>query len=160
MASPWLMGERCPIMDEKAKGVFIGITNRSDRKELVNAMMECICYSLRMQVDYYTHDTGKVPAKVGAIGGGALSDHWMQMMADVLNLPVYRPRNCRHSGAIGTAAIVCVGMGLFKPDEIDRFVQIEDTFEPNPETAAIYGRLYETWKKIYPALKDIFTELN
>ena len=160
LASPWLMGERCPIMDEKTKGVFIGATNLNDRRDFVNAMMECICYSLRMQVEYYTQDTGKTPAKIGAIGGGALSNHWMQMMADVLKVPVYRPENCRHSGAIGSAAIVCVGMGIYKPDEIDKFVQIAETFIPNEENMVLYDKYYKIWKEIYPSLKGIFEKLS
>ena len=160
LASPWLMGERCPIMDEKAKGVFIGISNLTKRSDLVNAMMESICYSLLMQMEYYQHDVGKWPEKLGAIGGGALSDHWLQMMADIADLPIYRPKNCRHAGAIGAAATAAVGMGLYKVDEIDQFVQIEKRFEPIPENVEKYKPLYQTWKKVYPALKEIFSEIN
>lgn len=160
VASPWLMGERCPIMDEKAKGVFIGVSNLTKRADLVNAMQESICFSLRLQMEYYQHDTGKWPEKLGAIGGGALSDHWMQMLADVTNLPIYRPKNCRHAGAIGAAATATVGMGINKVDEIDKFVQIETTFEPNPENVEKYKKVYATWKKVYPALKDIFAEIS
>ncbi len=159
LSSPWLMGERCPIMDEKTKGVFIGVSNLTTRKDLVNAMMESICYSLRMQMDYYKQDIGKWPNKVASIGGGSQSDHWMQMMADVLNTPVVRPSNCRHSGAIGSAAIVAVGMGICKADEIDSFVQFERTFEPIPENVAVYERYYKLWKELYPALKDTFAKL-
>ncbi len=159
IASPWLMGERCPIMDEKTKGVFIGVSNLTDRADLVNAMQESIGYSLRMQMDYYKNDTGKWPEKIGSIGGGSLSDHWMQMMADIMGTPVYRPANCRHSGAIGAAAIVAVGMGRVGVNEVDQFVQVERTFEPDPERVAIYNEKYETWKKLYPALKDLFAEM-
>lgn len=160
LASPWLMGERCPIMDEKARGVFLGVSNLTDRRDLVNAMMESICFSLRMQMDYYRRDTGKWPERVGAIGGGAQSEHWMQMMADVLHTPVYLPRSCRHSGAIGAAAIVAVGEGVYKPDEIGDFVQIERTFYPVEENVRAYDRYYALWKEVYPALKDIFEKLS
>lgn len=161
LASPWLMGERCPIMDEKARGVYIGVSNLTQRRDMVNAMMESIAFSLRMQMDYYYRDTGgKWPEKIGAIGGGAQSDHWMQMMADIMNTTFYRPKNCRHSGAIGAAAIVAVGSGMYKVDEVDKFIQTERTFEPIPENVERYNRYYGLWKEIYPALKDLFAKLN
>lgn len=130
------------------------------QSEEQNAMMESICFSLRMQMDYYRRDTGKWPERVGAIGGGAQSEHWMQMMADVLHTPVYLPRSCRHSGAIGAAAIVAVGEGVYKPDEIGDFVQIERTFYPVEENVRAYDRYYALWKEVYPALKDIFEKLS
>ncbi len=159
-ASPWLMGERCPIMDEKARGVFIGLSNLTSRGDMVNAMMESIAFSLRMQMDYYQHDTGMWPEKIGAIGGGALRDHWMQMMADIMNTPIYRPKNCRHAGALGAAAIVAVGSGMYKVDEVDQFIQQDCTFEPIPENAKRYAQIYEQWKEIYPSLKELFAKMN
>ncbi len=83
----------------------------------------------------------------------------MQMMADIMGTPVYRPANCIHSGATGAAAIVAVGMGRVGVNEVDQFVQVERTFEPDPERVAIYNEKYETWKKLYPALKDLFAEM-
>lgn len=158
LATTWLMGEGCPIQDEKAKLSFVGASTIHDRRHFVRAVMEAVCYSLRMEVEYYTQDTGKVLQKVGAIGGGAQSDPWLQMMADILQLPVYRPCHCRHSGAIGSAAIVCVGKGIYKMDEIDRFVQVEKTFYPRKEAANLYDRMYEIWNKLYPGLRDIFAD--
>ena len=81
------------------------------------------------------------------------------MMADVLGVPVTRTKNCRHSGAIGSAAIVCIGMGVYKMEEIDRFVQLERTFEPRKEQVDVYNKQYKIWKKLHPALKEIFAEL-
>lgn len=159
LATPWLMGEGCPIIDEKAKATFIGASTEHDRRHFLRAMMESICYSVRMEIDYYRRDTGKDLKKLGIIGGGALSDPWVQMMADVTGLPVYRPRNCQHSGAIGSAAIVCVGMGAYKIDEIDKFVQVEKTFQPCKEHTEIYNRQFGIWKKVYPALKEIYSDL-
>lgn len=159
LATPWLMGEGCPITDEKAKATFIGASTEHDRRHFLRAIMESLCYSVRMEVEYYRHDTGKELARLGIIGGGALSDQWVQMMADVIGLPVYRPKNCQHSGAIGSAAIVCVGMGAYKIDEIDKFVQVEKTFYPCKERVEIYDRLFHVWQKIYPALKEIYADL-
>ncbi|RGX55184.1 MULTISPECIES: xylulokinase [Anaerotruncus] len=159
LATPWLMGEGCPISDEKAKATFIGASTVHTRRHFLRAVMESICYSLRMEMDDYKQDVGRSLTKVNAIGGGAQSDPWLQMMADVLGVPVTRTKNCRHSGAIGSAAIVCIGMGVYKMEEIDRFVQLERTFEPRKEQVAVYNKQYKIWKKLHPALKEIFAEL-
>ena len=159
LATSWLLGEGCPITDEKARAVFVGASNVHDRRYFVNAVMESVCYSLRMEAEYYKKDRQKAIEKLNAIGGGALSDHWMQMMADVMGVPVSVPENCRHAGAIGSAAIVSVGKGVYKIDEIDQFVRIEKTFYPREKERKIYDRQYEIWKKLYPALKDVFADL-
>lgn len=159
LATPWVIGERCPIMDEKTKTVFIGASTLTTRRDMVNAVMESISYSLRMILDYYHTDTGLWPEKIGVVGGGAQSNHWMQMMADIFATPVYRPENCRHTGAIGAAAIVAVGMGRVPVDELEKFVRIEKTFYPDPANATVYKERFLTWKKIYPALAGIFAEM-
>ena len=145
---------------DPASAVYVGAGKTHTREYFVNAMMEAVCYSLRMELDDYTKDSGGLKVeKMGAIGGGAQSDHWMQMMANATGIPVSVPENCRHSGAIGSAVIVCVGKGLYKMEEIGRFVRVEKTFYPDPEKKAVYDRQYAVWQKLYPALKDIFADL-
>lgn len=160
IATPWIFGERCPVLDEKARAVFFNITNLHDRRHFIRAIMEGICYSLRGQMEYYTRDTGKAPASIGAVGGGALSDPWMQMTADIMKLPVYRPKNVRHAGAIGAAIAAGIGLGLYPADRIKELVSVEKTFYPHKEYAVTYDKLYGAFNRIYPAFKDLFAELN
>lgn len=160
IATPWLHGEHCPVLDEKARVVFLNATNLHDRRHFINAILEGICYSLRGQAEYYTHDTGLTLSGVRAVGGGALSDHWMQMMSDIINLPVYRTENAMHAGAIGAAIAAGVGLGLYKFSQINDYIKIEKTFYPRKEYVKTYDRMYGIFKKVYPSLKDIFTELN
>jgi len=160
LATPWVMGERSPILDENARALFLGISNRNTRADMVNAVMEGICFSIRMQVRDYKKDTGYELDSVSAIGGGCMSDHWMQMMADVLKMPVHRTENCRHSGAIGAAAIVAVGLGECELTGVDRFVNIERTFYPDAEAGKIYDKYYDLWCDIYPSLKDLFVKMK
>lgn len=160
IATPWLYGEHCPVLDENAKAVFFNITNLHDRRHIINAIMEGVCYSLRGQMEYYNKDTGDTIKRVGAVGGGALSNHWMQMMADVLNVPVYVTQNVLHAGAMGVAAVAGVGLGLYDFNEVEKFITIEKTFYPREEYIVTYDKLYNVFKRIYPTLKDLYTELN
>jgi xylulokinase len=160
IATPWIHGERCPVLDEKARAVFFNVSNLHDRRHLIRAIMEGICYSLRGQLEFFSQDTGDSVADMGAMGGGAQSDPWMQMMADVMGLPVYRPENVRYAGAIGAAFIAGIGLGVLQTDDIRDFVRIERQFFPRPEYVTAYDKLYDVFKRIYPALKDLFAALN
>ncbi len=160
IATPWLHGEHFPVLDEKARAVFFNITNLHDRRYFINAVMEGIAYSLRGQMELYTQDTGNTLTKIGVVGGGALSDHWMQILADIIKVPVYRPENVRHAGAIGAAFVAGVGLGLYKMDDLKDFIRLEKSFYPREENAAIYDKLYGVFKRIYPSMKEMFAEIN
>jgi xylulokinase len=124
IATPWLYGERCPVMDEKARAIFFNVSNLHDRRYFIHAIMEGVCYSLRAQAEFFSQDTGDAVSGIGAVGGGALSDPWMQMMADIMGIPVYRPANARYAGAIGAAFVAGIGLGIFRFDRIRESVCI------------------------------------
>jgi xylulokinase len=160
IATPWLHGERCPVLDEKARAVFFNVSNLHDRRCLIHAIMESVCYSLRGQAEFFSLDTGDAVSELRAVGGGAQSDPWMQMMADIMGTPVYRPANVRYAGAIGAAFIAGVGLGVMRIDDIKDSVRVEKEFRPRPGYVELYDKLYNVFKKIYPALKDLFAEMN
>jgi xylulokinase len=160
IATPWLYGEACPVKDENARAVLFNLTHLHDRRHIINAVLEGICYSLRGQIEYYTRDTGRTLERLGACGGGALNDHWMQMLADITKLPVYRPANVQHAGAMGTALVAGVGLGLYGVEEMGQFIRIETTFTPRAEHADCYDKLYGVFKRLYPSLRELYAELN
>jgi len=160
MVGPWLNGEQCPINDPRARGVFFNVKEEHKRGHFINAIYESICYSMKWQLEYYENDAGGKISRIGANGGGSLSDHWMQILADVLQMPVYVPSHARHSGAIGAALAASIGLGLTKEDEISSFVSVEKEFFPRREYADLYEDKYGKFKKLYLASKELFTELN
>ena len=160
LAVPWLFGEQFPISDPFVRASFFNINQDHTRAHFIRAVMESVCFSMRGQIDLYYKDTGQTISRIGANGGGANSDVWMQIMADVLQIPVAVPRDARHSGAIGAAFATAVGLGWCKPDEIDRFVTTEKEFLPDPEKKEIYDRQYALFMKYYQTIKDLSREIN
>ena len=160
IVTPWLHGEHCPVLDEHARGTCINITNQHDRRHILNAVLEGVAYSLRGQVEYYRKDCGKDIASVTAVGGGALRDHWLQIIADVIQIPVHRTTNVRHAGAMGAAVVAAVGLGLYALEDAGKFINIEKSFYPRQENAVVYDKMYRIFMELYPALKDIYTDLN
>ncbi|MCL2080796.1 MAG: FGGY family carbohydrate kinase [Oscillospiraceae bacterium] len=160
IATSWLCGENFPICDENAKAVFFNMTNLHDRRHILNAVMEGVCYSLRGQLDCFREDTGKDIQTLVAVGGGAGDPFWMQMAADILQVPVRVTQSPRYAGAIGSALTAGIGMGLYGYRGAAAFVRIKDTFYPRERYAAVYDRMYGMFKKLYPALKPLYDEYN
>ncbi|MFD2131755.1 FGGY-family carbohydrate kinase [Pseudogracilibacillus auburnensis] len=160
IATPWIHGELSPL-SKNAKAVFLNITNQHDRRHFMAAIMEGICYMLRWKIEHYINETGHTIDSIRVVGGGASSDIWMQMMANILKIPVHVPENPRHAGSIGTAYCALIGLGVCQNfDESTERIQIEKVFHFNAAYENRYDKLFHVFKKIYPSLEDIYDTLN
>lgn len=159
-ATPWLFGEQFPISNPFIRANFFNISDEHTRAHFIGAVMESICFSMKGQIELYTKDTGYAIEKVAANGGGSLSDVWMQMMADVLQMEVTIPSETRHSGAIGAAVAAAIGLGWCDADTIYQFVKTEKVFKPNKDLKELYDKKYENYQKLYQSIKDLSREIN
>ncbi|MBW2635203.1 MAG: xylulose kinase, partial [Deltaproteobacteria bacterium] len=94
------------------------------------------------------------------VGGGAASDIWCQIHADVLDRTVKQVKDPIQTNARGAAFIASVGLGYMTFEEIPQHIKIQHTFEPNPDNRQIYDDLFDVYLKIYKKNKDIFKQLN
>lgn len=160
LATHWLSGE-LPPLGKNAKGLFLNLTGRHDRRHMVRAVMESICYTHRMNYEQYRAAGGKQLSSIRVVGGGATSDVWMQMLADVLQVTVEVPEGPTHTGAMGAYYCGMVGLGrLPNYAAVADAVRIERRFEPDPAAGVVYDRLFSVYTKLYPALREVFTDLN
>ena len=156
---PYLMGERSPINDTDATGTFIGLRMDTTRADMIQAVLEGVCFAIR--------DSFEVAKKIGVnvprsniCGGGSKSPMWRQMMANVLGIPLDIPQTEQGPG-YGAAILAMVGAGLY-PDvktACDALVHVAMTVEPDPELTKRYQERYEKFSRIYPACKQLFKEL-
>lgn len=161
IATHWLNGELPPLAAKNAKAVFFNITSNHDRRHIIRAIMEGICYTHRRYKEKYESFTGKKLDSIRVVGGGATSDVWMQILADVLQIPVNVPENPRHTGAMGAYYCAMIGLGhLENYNAIYDSVKISKVFNPNKENADIYNKLYNIYLKLYPSLSDLYDEIN
>lgn len=160
IATPWIHGELSPL-SKNAKAVFLNITNQHDRRYFMTAIMESICYMLRWKIEKYKNDTGQSIDSIRVVGGGANSDIWMQMMANILKIPVQVPKNPQHSGSIGSAYCALIGLEVCQNfNEAAERIKVEKEFHFNKVYEKRYDKLYEIFKNIYPTLENIFITLN
>lgn len=157
---PYLMGERSPLLDEKARGAFIGLSAIHKRGDLIRAVMEGVSYSQRQCVDVL-REMGVTTDDMMACGGGARSPLWRQMLADLFGCTVKTSKASNEGPALGVAILAGVGAGIYASvqEACDRIISADSKTEADPVSAKEYGRIYPLYTSLYPALKSTFAQL-
>ncbi len=156
---PYMYGERSPIWDSAARGVFFGLSLASQKRDLVRAIMEGAAYGLRHNLEVAAA-AGFTATTLACVGGGARSALWNQIKADVLQRPIRLPRAA--TGApFGDAVVAAAGVGLYPSIEaaVATMVQQGATYQPQRALAPRYDALYRIYLDLYPALKASFQAL-
>ncbi len=153
---PYLMGERTPHLNPKAKGVFFGLSAAHTKNEMLRAVIEGVSYSL-LDCMEIIKDTGMNPTNVMVSGGGGKSELWRQILADMFNCKVSTNKSSE-GPALGVALLAGVGTGVYKDiDEACNIAISENSVQfPKEENSLVYKRYYEIYKKIYDDLKGTF----
>ena len=157
---PYLMGERSPINDTNARGTFIGMTMDTTRADLVQAVLEGVAFAIRDSVEV-ARSLGITISTSKLCGGGARSELWKRILANVLNIRLESPASEQGPGMGGAmlAMVACGAYGSVR-EVCDRFVKVASTVEPEPRLVAKYEKRYQQFKKIYPACRDLFGALK
>jgi xylulokinase len=157
---PYLSGERTPHLDASARGAFFGLTARHGLNHLTRAVMEGVAYSLADCLQVMI-DLGVDVSQVRALGGGARSQLWRQIQADVYGLPVHRT-TVDEGPAYGAALLAGVTAGHFKNvSDACSVVRLRpEVAEPNPESAQIYSRYLKIYRDLYPATAEAMAQLS
>jgi xylulokinase len=147
-ALPYFLGEKTPVHDPRARGVFDGITLSHGIGAFWRALLEGYAYAIAHHVEVL-RELGHTTDRYLVSDGGAQSDVWMQIVADVLQAPLERLEG--HPGScLGAAFTAAVGVGLTEDwSDVARFVRPAGQVEPRPEHAALYRAGYERFRALY-----------
>jgi len=156
---PHLSGERAPHWDERARGVFFGLSLDHDRRHMLRAGIEGILFGLR-SVMLALAETAGAPREIRVSGGFSRSAPLRQLMADVLGLPIVM-MDSEDSSAVGAALLALRALGLADSltGESSRS-SVTDRCEPDPARAALYARLHESFRSLYERSAPTFAELD
>jgi xylulokinase len=152
---PDLAGSGTPAFDTGSKGAILGLTFATDKTELAKAVLEGLTFELRLNMDLLK-DGGVRVDEMRAIGGGARSELWLQLKADITGISVVAPRITEAAGW-GAALLAGVGAGQFASaaEAAEEMLHLERRFDPDPARAARYDERYQLYREVYPALKGI-----
>jgi xylulokinase len=158
--APYLMGERTPHLDPYARGALVGITAQHHRGHVVRAILEGVAFSLRDSFEIFREL--KIPARsVRLGGGGARSELWRQIQADIYGMSV-EVVEAEEGPAFGAALLAGVGAGVWTSveDACDKSVRVALRVSPDSGTASEMNLRYAVYRQMYPALRSIFHELQ
>lgn len=152
---PYMAGERSPIWDSKAKGVYYGLDFSKTKGHFIRAAMEGVAFALKHNLDT-AENIGAKADVLRAMGGSANSLLWTQIKADVTGKPIVVPASDTAT-TLGAAMLAGVGTGLYKDfgEAVSLTVQTRRRHEPNPENREIYEKNYRVYLKLYNQLKEL-----
>ena len=153
---PYLMGERSPINDPLAKGVFFGLSMMHNKYDMARSVIEGVTFALKDSFTLFK-SLGMNIQSVKITGGGAKSKFWCQLIADVMNVEVHTTA-IDEGPAFGAAILAMVGCGAYKDVQTacKAIVKTNMDFYPNPELIKVYEQKYQRFINIYPAVKNLF----
>jgi xylulokinase len=154
---PYLVGERAPIMDPRAKAGFVGIALRHGPGHFVRALLEGVAFALRQIIDTMV-DCGAELTTLVASGNGLANLIWRQIVADVLNRPLCQGTGEQASerAGVGAAMIAGIGAGVFNGyHDVQKLAPFFNVVtEPNRDAVTLYERHYRSFLEIYPRMKS------
>ena len=156
---PYLMGERSPHNDPKARATFTGMSMDTTREDMTLAVLEGVAFGLRDSLEV-ARSLGIQIERTKICGGGAKSPLWKKIIANVMNLKVDVIESEEGPG-YGGAMLAAVGCGAFESVEeaAEKLVKVVDTVDPEADLVEKYEERYQQFKNIYPAMKELFQKM-
>ncbi len=158
--TPWIWGERAPVEDRTLRAGIYNLSLNNHREDIIRAFLEGIAMNTRWLMDPFEKFIGRKLQRINIVGGGAQSDVWCQIFADVLKVEIRQVSDPVQANARGAAWIGAVGMGEIKFGDLQALTQIRKTYTPNSSNRALYDDRFDTFKTIYKQMNGIYRKLN
>jgi xylulokinase len=158
--APWLQGNRSPREDPYARGMFFNIGLNADKGMLIRAVLEGVAYHNRWMLQAFDK---KIPRQnsIRLVGGGAKSEVWCQIMADVTGRTIETIENPQNAGAFGAAVVSGIGLGLLSSfHQAKSFIPVKRCYRPRSEFKGIYDQNFKAFQELYKNNKKLFRLLN
>lgn len=144
---PYFSGERTPLHDPRARGVIAGLTLAHTRAHLFRAVLEGVGFGVRHNIEAF-RDLGADVRRVVAVGGGVQGRTWLQMVSDISGEAQVLP-GVTVGASYGDAFLAGLAAGVLRREDLNRWVRISDTVQPDPALKAEYDRLYGLYRDLY-----------
>ena len=156
---PYLMGERSPIWDPNARGVYLGLSVQHQRAHLYRALLEGVAFAFRQLVEIHQVNGVQIDDIV-VINGGSRNALWRQIIADVLGLPL-RYHNGKDGTSLGAAYIAAMAAGIFdRTEQIGSWLDVPQDILPDSSTSHAYQRNFDIYAGLYEQLMERFQALQ
>jgi xylulokinase len=158
IALPYFEGERTPLHDPGARGVWFGLSLKHTKGDIYRAILEGVAFGIRHNLEVMAEE-GVQPERILAVGGGTKNPLWLQIVADVCNIELAVPEQ-QIGASYGDAFLAGAGIGLFKKlSEVKQWVKIKEVTKPDPETQKMYEVNYQIFRELYPTTRPLMHKL-
>ena len=158
--TPWIWGERAPVEDCTLRAGLYNLSLENTREDIIRAFLEGIALNTRWLLAPVEKFMGRIPAAIHMAGGGAQSDIWCQIFADVLERQIKQVAQPVYANARGAAWIGAVGLGQLTFTDVQGLVKFTRVYEPQASNRALYDERFEIFTRIYRQMKGIYRQLN
>jgi xylulokinase len=158
--TPWIWGERAPVEDKNLRAGLFNVSLHNNREDIIRAFLEGIAFNTRWLLQPVENFMGRKVSRIHIVGGGAQSDVWCQIFADVLNVEIKQMRDPIYANAIGAAWIGAVGLGEITFQDVPQMAHFKHIYQPDPQNTALYQERFKIFTHIYKQMKDIYRQLN
>jgi xylulokinase len=160
MFTPWLNGERSPVEDRTLRAAFLNISITTGRAHLVRAVLEGVAFNARWLLDAVERFVKRPMPVLRLLGGGALSDLWCQIHADILDRRIERVADPMYANLRGAAFFAAMSLGKLDLADVAARVRVMGTFDPDPKAQAVYAPMYSEYRRLYHRLHGVYARLN
>jgi xylulokinase len=158
--TPWIWGERAPVEDRTLRAGIYNLSLNNHREDIIRAFLEGIAMNTRWLMNPFEKFMGRKLQRINIVGGGAQSNVWCQIFADVLNVEIRQVSDPVQANARGAAWIGAVGLGEIKFGDLQALTQINRTYSPNAANRALYDERFDIFKTIYKQMNGVYRKLN
>lgn len=160
MFAPWLKGERSPMADTSMRASFLNVGIDTGRGELIRSVLEGVSHQLRWILEA-SEKVLKHPLRdIRLIGGGAQSDLWCQIQADMLGRPLERVEHPLLANVRGAALFAGLVTGRLEPSELSDRARVDRVFRPDPDATGLYDERHRYFLGLHKAQKSLYHGLN
>ena len=158
--TPWIWGERAPVDDKTVRAGLYNLSLNNTREDIIRAYLEGIAFNTRWLLKPVEKFLGRRVESVSIVGGGAQSDVWCQIFADVMNVEIRQVAEPIYANARGAAWIGSVGLGKIDFSDVPELVEIKQSYVPKSENRAVFDERFEVFTQIYKQMKPVYKRLN
>lgn len=158
--TPWIWGERAPVDDKTVRAGLYNLSINNTRDDILRAFLEGIAFNTRWLLKPVEGFIGRKVKSLNIVGGGAQSDVWCQIFADVLDVEIRQVVNPIYANARGAAWIAAVGLGEITFSDVPKLVEFKKRFSPQASSRRIYDERFDIFKQVYKQMKPVYQKLN
>jgi xylulokinase len=158
--TPWLKGERSPVADANLRASFINMSLSTTRAHLIRAVLEGVAYNARWLLECVDSYAGRPLDSLRLLGGGAVSDLWCQIHADVIGRPIHQVADPMNVNVRGAAWFAAMHLGHISLDDVASRTPPARVFQPSAAAGAAYAPLYAEFTALAKSQRSMFKRLN